>query len=128
MPGYNSKIREKLRHELRSNIVVQYSIGPTITLDGGTTAREYVNSQSHFTTDSQSVRLSWCRAPSGTHDQIFNVDRLGNRVHPMIQTLFPNNDLVLQDDNATQLELFRRGLKGMKVNFNIFPRQQSHQI
>jgi hypothetical protein len=28
-------------------------------------------SQSHFTNDSQSVRLSWCRAPSGAHDQIF---------------------------------------------------------
>jgi hypothetical protein len=28
-------------------------------------------SQSHFTTDSQSVCLSWCRAPSGAHDQIF---------------------------------------------------------
>jgi hypothetical protein len=28
------------------------------------------------------------------------VDRLGNQVHPMIQTSFPNNDVVLQDDNA----------------------------
>jgi hypothetical protein len=28
------------------------------------------------------------------------VDRLCNQVHPMIQTLFLNNDLVLQDDNA----------------------------
>jgi hypothetical protein len=28
------------------------------------------------------------------------VDRLGNLVHPMIQTLFPNNDAVFQDDNA----------------------------
>jgi hypothetical protein len=28
-------------------------------------------SQSHFTTDSQSVCLSWCRAPSGAHDQMF---------------------------------------------------------
>jgi hypothetical protein len=27
-------------------------------------------SPSHFTTDGQSVRLSWCRAPSGAHDQI----------------------------------------------------------
>jgi hypothetical protein len=28
------------------------------------------------------------------------VDRLGNQVHPMIQTLFPNNDAVFQDDNT----------------------------
>jgi hypothetical protein len=28
-------------------------------------------SQSHFTTDGQSVSPSWCRAPSGAHDQIF---------------------------------------------------------
>jgi hypothetical protein len=28
------------------------------------------------------------------------VGRLGNQVHPTIQTLFPNNDTVLQDGNA----------------------------
>jgi hypothetical protein len=28
------------------------------------------------------------------------VERLGNQVHPMIQTLFPNNDAVLHDDRA----------------------------
>jgi hypothetical protein len=28
------------------------------------------------------------------------VDRLRNQVHPMIQTLFPNNDAVFQDDSA----------------------------
>jgi hypothetical protein len=49
--------------------VIQYSVGPTITLHGPVTAKEYV-------------------------------DRLGNHVHPMIQTLFPNNDAVLQDENA----------------------------
>jgi hypothetical protein len=27
-------------------------------------------------------------------------DRLGDQVHPMIQTLFPNNNAVFQDDNA----------------------------
>jgi hypothetical protein len=26
-----------------------------------------------------------------------NVDRLGNKVYPMIQTLFPNNDAIFQD-------------------------------
>jgi hypothetical protein len=74
------------------NIVVEYSVGPIITLRDRITAREYV-------------------------------DRLGNQVHPMIQTLFPNNDAVFQDDDApfTQLELFHHGLKIMKLNFNIFP-------
>jgi hypothetical protein len=28
-------------------------------------------SQSHIATDGQSVSKSWCRAPSGVHDQIF---------------------------------------------------------
>jgi hypothetical protein len=28
------------------------------------------------------------------------VKRLGNQAHPIIQTLFPNNDAVLQDDSA----------------------------
>jgi hypothetical protein len=28
-------------------------------------------SQSHIATDGQSVCLSWCRAPTGTHDQMF---------------------------------------------------------
>jgi hypothetical protein len=28
------------------------------------------------------------------------LDRLSNQVHPMIQTLFPKNDAIFQDDNA----------------------------
>jgi hypothetical protein len=28
------------------------------------------------------------------------MDRLGNEVHPMIQTLFPNNDEVFQKDSG----------------------------
>jgi hypothetical protein len=51
---------------LGSNIMVQYSAGPIITLQGRITAKEYV-------------------------------DKLGNQVHPMIQTLFSNNDAVFQD-------------------------------
>jgi hypothetical protein len=38
-------------------------------------------SQSHFTTDSQSVCLSWCRAPCGAHDQIFNSVESYSSVH-----------------------------------------------
>jgi hypothetical protein len=37
-------------------------------------------SQSHIETDGQSVSLSWCRAPSGAHDQILvTVLSLGGR-------------------------------------------------
>jgi hypothetical protein len=32
----------------------------------------YAQSQSHIATNGQSVSKSWCRAPSGTHDQIFS--------------------------------------------------------
>jgi hypothetical protein len=32
---------------------------------------EVSQSQSHIATDGQSVGPSWCRAPSGAHDQIF---------------------------------------------------------
>jgi hypothetical protein len=38
-------------------------------------------SQSHFMTDSQSVCLSWCRAPSGAHDPIFNSVESYSSVH-----------------------------------------------
>jgi hypothetical protein len=54
---------------LGSSIVVQYSVGPIVTLHGRISAREYV-------------------------------DRVGNQMHPMIQTLFPNNDALFQDDSA----------------------------
>jgi hypothetical protein len=33
--------------------------------------KERLNSQRHIATDGQSVSKSWCRAPSGAHDQIF---------------------------------------------------------
>jgi hypothetical protein len=33
--------------------------------------RNCLQSQSHITTDGESVSKSWCRAPSGAHDQIF---------------------------------------------------------
>jgi hypothetical protein len=58
------------------------------------------------------------------------VERLGNQVHPMIQTLCPNSNAVFQDDNAPihTAGTFNHGLKKMKANFNIFPGQRNHQI
>jgi hypothetical protein len=58
---------------------------------------------------------SWSNCCTGV------VDRLGNQVCLMIQTLFPNNDAVFQDENArpfTPLKLFSHDLKSMKVNLN----------
>jgi hypothetical protein len=58
------------------------------------------------------------------------VDRLGNQVHPMIQTLFLNSDTVCQDDNAPihRAGTVSHGLMIMKANFSIFPGQHNHQI
>jgi hypothetical protein len=40
----------------------------------------FSQSQSHIATDGQSVCLSWCRAPSGAHEQIVvTVLSLGGR-------------------------------------------------
>jgi hypothetical protein len=73
---------------LGSNIVIQYSVGPIITLHGQITAREYVN-------------------------------RSGNQVHPMIQTV-PNNNAPIYTAGTVH------SLKSMKVNFSIFPGQHNH--
>jgi hypothetical protein len=58
------------------------------------------------------------------------VHRLGNEVHPMIQTLFPNNDAVFQDDNAPihTAGTVQSRFEGISMNFNIFPGQHNHQI
>jgi hypothetical protein len=43
MPGYNTETKGRLSDGLGSNIVVQYSVCPNITLHGRITAREYVD-------------------------------------------------------------------------------------
>jgi hypothetical protein len=53
------------------------------------------------------------------HDQITAreyVDRSSNQVYPKIQTLFPKNDTVFQDNNAPFIQLFSHGLKSMTIN------------
>jgi hypothetical protein len=71
IPGSNSETRGKFSDGLGSHIVVECSVGPIITLHVPITAREYVD-----------------------------VDRLGNQVDPMIQTLFLNNHAVFQNDKV----------------------------
>jgi hypothetical protein len=43
-------------------LCVIYQLNSTVFL--------YVESESHITTDDQSVSPSWCRGPSGSHDRI----------------------------------------------------------
>jgi hypothetical protein len=43
MPGSNSETRGRFCHGLGSNIVVQYSVGPIITLHGRIIAREHMD-------------------------------------------------------------------------------------
>jgi hypothetical protein len=74
MPGSSSETRGRFYDGLGSNIMVQYSVGPNITLLGQITAR-------------------------------VQVDKLGNQVHPMRQTLFPNNNAVFQEDSALFTQL-----------------------
>jgi hypothetical protein len=61
MPGSNSETRGRFYYAFGSNIVVQCSVDPNITLHSRINAKEYMA-------------------------------RLGNLVHPMSQTLFPNNN------------------------------------
>jgi hypothetical protein len=51
------------------------------------------------------------------------MDRLGNQVHPMIQTFFQTIMPLFP-----QLEPFIHGLKNTKMNFNIFPGQHNSKI
>jgi hypothetical protein len=97
--GSNSETRWRFSDNLGSDIVAQYSLGPIITLRSRITANEYV-------------------------------DMFGNQAYPMIHMLFPNNDAIFVTiiPKFTQLELFSRGLKSMKVNVSTFPGQYSHQI
>jgi hypothetical protein len=53
------------------------------------------------------------------------LDRFGNQVHPMIQTMRFSKTIV---PTFTGLELFSHGLNSMKVNSNIFPGKHNHQI
>jgi hypothetical protein len=55
------------------------------------------------------------------------VDRLSNQVHPMIQTLVPNNNALFQDVSAP-IHTAGHGLKSVKVNFNIIPDQHNDHI
>jgi hypothetical protein len=73
MPGSNSETQRKICGSFGSNtsIIVQYSVGPIITLHSFITAVVYLD-----------------------------VDKYGNQVHPMIQMIFLNNDAVFQDNNA----------------------------
>jgi hypothetical protein len=99
MPGSNSEIWERFCDGLGSNIMVQYSAGPIITLHGRITAREYVD-----------------RLGNQVHPMIHRF-------------LLNNDTVCQDDNAPlTQLEMLGHGLKSMKVNFNIFPHQHNNHI
>jgi hypothetical protein len=84
---------------LGSNIVVQYSVGPIITLHGRITAREYM-------------------------DRLDNqVHPMANTLFPNKMQFSKKTT-----HTFTQLELFGHGLKSKKVNFSIFRGQHNRKI
>jgi hypothetical protein len=58
------------------------------------------------------------------------VDKLGNQMDPMIQTLFPNNDTVSQDDDATihTTGTVQSWFEEHEGELQHLPGQQNHQI
>ena len=57
------------------------------------------------------------------------VNILGTQLHPMVQTLFLNNNAIFQEDIRpyTQLQVFSLGFSSMKMCFNIFLGQHNCQ-
>jgi hypothetical protein len=100
MPGSNSEAIGRFCDGLGRNTIVQYSVGPIITLHGWITAREYLD------------RLC---------NQVYPMIQT---LFPNSVVQFSKKPMPL----FTQLEVFSHGLKNVKVNFNIFPGQHSHHI
>ena len=49
------------------------------------------------------------------------MDIIGSQVCPVVQVLFPNNDVIFQDSTPyTQPEVFSLVLRSMKMHLNIF--------
>jgi hypothetical protein len=99
MPDSNSETWGRFCDGLGSNIMVQHSVGPIITLHGRITAREYMD-----------------RLGNQVHPMIQML--LSNS-----DTVLQDDNIPIHT-----AELFSHGLKCMKVNFNIFPGQHSHHI
>jgi len=56
------------------------------------------------------------------------VDTLGNRVHPVVQALFPKIDTIFQDGNSPihiQPEVFSLDWRSTKMHFNIQHNRQT---
>jgi hypothetical protein len=54
-------LRRKRRPSLTGGEILKFEVFTAVTM----------KIQSHFATDGRSVSMSWCRAPSGAHDQMF---------------------------------------------------------
>jgi hypothetical protein len=93
-----SKTSGRFCHGLDRNIVVQYSVGPIITLHDRITAREYMD------------RLG---------NQVYPMIKT---LFPNSDAVFQEDNA-----SFTQPELSSHGLNFMKVNFNIFSGQHNRQ-
>jgi hypothetical protein len=101
MPGSHSETRGRFCDGLGTNIVVQYFVGPIITLRGRITAREYV-------------------------DRLGNeLNPMIHMLFPNNDAVFHDDNTPFHTAGTVR---FSHGLKSMKVNFNIFPCQHNHQI
>jgi hypothetical protein len=71
--------------------------------------------------------ISWYSAGQITASDY--VDILGTHMHLMVQTLFPNNNAIFQEDICpyTQTHVFCLGFRNMKMHFNIFLGQHNCQ-
>jgi hypothetical protein len=76
---------------------------------------------------------SHCHPSWPKYDKGVVCERLGYQLNSVIQTLFPNKNAFAKDERQcpihfTQLKLFSRGLKRMKMNFIICLCQHNNQI
>jgi hypothetical protein len=94
IPGFNSEAQARFCDGFASDIEVQNSVGPIITLHGRITAREY-----------------GARLDNQGHPMI--------QTFPNNDAVFHDDNVPTHTAGTVR---FSHGLKSMKVNFNIFPR------
>jgi hypothetical protein len=99
MPSSNSKTRGRFYDGLGSNIVVQYSVGPIITLHDLITAREYVD-----------------RVGNQVHPMI-------PALFPNNDPVFQDDNAPIHTAGTVL-----SWVEEHEANFNIFPGQHNHQI
>jgi hypothetical protein len=88
MPGLKNETWGRFCHALSNNIIVQYSVGPIITLHGGIIAREYMDRLCN-----QVHRMIWTFPNS---DAVFQDDNAPIRTAGIVQSWFEEHEGELQ--------------------------------